>query len=295
MCRSGACKLSERPEFRKQEAVGFTLIELLVVIAIISLLMGILLPNLMQAREEARRTVCSANLSAIGKAMGMYKTQTRGLYPVMYKYYNYRYQLDAEFRTTDTLPFDWSGDQPLGERDYGDAVQQCFWVMIAKLTISEAMFVCPSTRHKIADRTNLGRYGFASGDNVSYGLHWATRWVYSPGWGIGDLKRGGAGWLSKQLLDDVVIAADRCYQLKENSPNHKGEGQNVLRVGGNVDWSDTIYCSWNNNAIYTRDVKPYTGDDPGALWPDGGCGWVCKPQHWGETMIVHSEWTPPVQ
>jgi len=271
---------------------AFTLIELLVVIAIMALLLGILLPNLMQAREEAKRTRCATNLSAISKAMGMYKTQTQGLYPVMYKYYNYRYQRDAEFRTTDVAPFDWSGDQPLGERDYGDAVQQCFWVMIAKQMISETLFICPSTRHEIVVRTNEGRYGFASADNVSYGLHWATRWVYSPGWGIGDLKRGGAGWLSKYLLDDVVIVADRCDNIKENSPNHKGEGQNVLRVNGNVEWSDTIYCGWNDNAIYSRDVKPYWKPGSGDLWDNGGAGWAARPQHWGESMVMHSEWTP---
>jgi len=300
MYRSGTFCRGLLDKGRKSKAVGFTLIELLVVIAIISLLLGILLPNLMQAREEARRTVCAANLSAIGKAMSIYRTETQGIYPLMYTYHDYYYQRTAEFRTTDTLPFDWSGEQPLGERDYGDAVQQCYWVMIARLMISDALFVCPSTRHKIADRTDLGRYGFASADNVSYGLHWATRWWWrrSPNPGVADLRTRSGGWLSKQLYDENVIVADRCNanRLKENSPNHKGEGQNVLRVGGSAEWSDTIYCGWNNNAIYSRDVRAYDSDDPGGLFPDGGPDhWRAMPQHRGETIILHSEWTPPLQ
>lgn len=45
---------------------GFTLIELLVVVAVTTLLIGILLPSFGRAREDARRTVCVANLKHTG-------------------------------------------------------------------------------------------------------------------------------------------------------------------------------------------------------------------------------------
>jgi prepilin-type processing-associated H-X9-DG protein len=48
---------------------GLTVLELLVVIGVLGLLVGLLLPALMAARESARRTTCISNLRQIGLAM----------------------------------------------------------------------------------------------------------------------------------------------------------------------------------------------------------------------------------
>ena len=61
---------------KRQDA--FTLIELLVVIAIIALLMGILLPSLARARDQAKKVVCIAHMKGLGVALRMYVDDYNG-------------------------------------------------------------------------------------------------------------------------------------------------------------------------------------------------------------------------
>src|SRR3954470_10755926 len=60
---------------------GFSLIELLVVIGIIALLIGILLPALSAAREQARRVACQSNLRQLMTAVMLYAGDNKNSLP----------------------------------------------------------------------------------------------------------------------------------------------------------------------------------------------------------------------
>ena len=71
------------PQGRARAA--FTLIELLVVIAIIALLVGILLPSLSSARNQAKGIVCMSNLRQLGVQMAIYQNKFEHFPPVRLK------------------------------------------------------------------------------------------------------------------------------------------------------------------------------------------------------------------
>jgi prepilin-type N-terminal cleavage/methylation domain-containing protein/prepilin-type processing-associated H-X9-DG protein len=69
---------------------AFTLVELLVVIAIISILSGLLLPVLNQARAAAHGIACGNSLRQITLSAGFYASDNRGWGPDMnYDYFGY--------------------------------------------------------------------------------------------------------------------------------------------------------------------------------------------------------------
>jgi len=81
---------------------GFTLIELLVVISIIALLMGILMPTLQKARQQAKDVMCRSNLKQWGLVWTMYLQDNNAKFP-NYLADNWMQQLVKYYSNTNAL------------------------------------------------------------------------------------------------------------------------------------------------------------------------------------------------
>ncbi len=69
--------------YRRRHESGWTLVELLVVLGVIALLLGLLIPVIVKARQHAAMVTCQANLRTLGQPLFVYAGENDGwLYPV---------------------------------------------------------------------------------------------------------------------------------------------------------------------------------------------------------------------
>ena len=122
--------MDTRPQSRRPGVRGFTLVELLVVIGIIAVLIGLLMPALSKAREQARRTLCLSNVRQLGIAAIMYANENKGRFPLDDRYY------------APIAPNGWITPNVFR----GDMFQH--------FRVPDAVWTCPSMRIPVQDHNN---------------------------------------------------------------------------------------------------------------------------------------------
>ena len=233
--------------------------------------------------EQEKRTACAANLRQIGDAISQYRSDNAGgLFP------RTSFAFGPPVAPTWGTPYAADGKPgPIANADPFDAaspaavapadVTAALFLLVRTEGVKPAAFVCPSTdatpfdfgggAHSAAEWTNWpGASGvrshlsyalsnpYAGQDAVNQGFH-LTRpdatYVF-----VGDIGPGGEA--ETQLAP--ASAGDAVRQA--NSPNHQGDGQNLLYGDGHVDFATTPFAGSHGDNVYTAG-----GPECASQWP----------------------------
>jgi prepilin-type N-terminal cleavage/methylation domain-containing protein len=232
---------------------GFTLIELLVVIAIIALLVTILMPSLSRARELARRSICGANLNAIGKGIAMYKAEFDDRYPTIIDADNS--PVGGVLNGKDKADF-----YTLMVADSHECILENLNLLVLKGNVGYDAFICPSSGNSAFPRSNVNlEYGFYldEGDAAAGADTWNLDYGYHLGY-----SSGNAPW--PRVPGGFAIMADKnkagtltMTDANASDWHHGADGVNVLTSSFSVIFAkpDTA-----DNKVKVTGEDIYTND-----------------------------------
>jgi len=271
---------------KRRVSKGFTLVELLVVIGIIALLISILLPSLNRARETANRVKCASNLRQIGQAMLLYANENRQQWPRTVV----RGTNDGEVNQFSGATSDDPFKDAAGTRPADNDVTAALFLLVRTQDIGTEVFTCPSSN---ADKDTFEtgttedsaqeRGNFTASTNLSYGI--ANPYGTATGY----------RWNANQN-PEFAVAADQgdptqndgltqnspaSDQKKVNSPNHDGDGQNILYGDGHVEFKNTSWAGVRNDQVFT----PTTVDGSGNMNIVVGHATNANPAHQFDSVI----------
>jgi len=213
---------------------GFTLMEILVVIAIITILAGLLLPALINAKKAAQRTACISNLSQLSKAFEMYSMDFYGRFPT---------GSDSNPLNRANALFSNPTTNPLARTLYPGYVTdiEVFW--------------CPSDQR--SNFTPTWNVPLKLSDVTTYDTRVAEE-SYSYVYG---LSRNNTSQYPVPLFGDRAVRGSD--PDKAQPDNHSGAGCNVV-----------FYPAWNVkwiplNIINAADTDLDSGGDPLLYYSDG--------------------------
>jgi len=178
MKRNNAFTLVELPAVGKRKRVAFTLVELLVVIGIIAILVSLLLPSLVRARQQAEFVQCGSNMRQMYMGCLMYA----GDYQSFPRYKDYRDTGGPvpPYTGSYAVPPDFENQGKLGQNG------SVSWLLDSLHYASYALTCCP-IEYDVANPTADG----AASD-------FTPHMNYSPagGWGDGMDMSHGVGFVN---------------------------------------------------------------------------------------------------
>jgi prepilin-type N-terminal cleavage/methylation domain-containing protein/prepilin-type processing-associated H-X9-DG protein len=283
-----------------KKARGFTLVELLVVIGIIAVLIGILLPALQKARDQANTVACASNMRQFYQLWTLYADDYH-----QYALPCYYQQLSP---TGSSSEIDWWQYQNIGQelgrvgQFTGNGSSGLQGYNIGNWTIMASVLRCPSADHsgdpaqdQYAGNANWS--GDYFGDYV-YNYFMGVSKTYSTGTASGVYTVAGDPQLT-QIPGNVVLLAE---SIKPNFfSTIPGKHSSSSPASGQPDGYKDYFSSWGDlvqNAIHnSANTNPPPADSPNrGGTPHGGgrmCNTLSADGHVSEINPYTMELVPP--
>ena len=277
---------------------GVTLTEMLAAIGTIICLSALLVPTLTEVKDASDCARCAANLSQLGKALLLYAADNNGYLPDCGAYSKFG---GAPARDGKRLAGRWNAQGTCNWPGFVQVGNQAnLWLLVHEGYADPRLFVCPATadRASLNPPDNLSAMSFlqlapdtaarthaedrfisrVAGARCSYSYQ--NQFVHprvNPE--IAD-PRNATTHVQVHPSTLVILADRNPYTRLEgvkqpiisraefpesNSLNHRGTGQNVLYLGGEVEWHDTPCCgAMNADGLPDNIYTPEKGraDDP---------------------------------
>jgi len=261
---------------------GFALRDLLAVFGVAAAFFIFGFPTLAHRPHLNQREVCAFNLKGIGTSCKIYANENQERWPtpafrhqaidnegIDYLAGNHVNSLPVEpgevgyqreFESTSETP------QTLDGGSTAVSVTRGFWLLVRSGDLNEEFFICPSSGDYVGEVNLLfpeENYDFAGYHNISYGYQvpFGPRET-RPREGADNRKPFAADkgpyylntfepTFQSGSRQPVTFDDPQGRWRRYNSPNHHGQGQNVLFADGHVSFAETPAVGVHGDNIYT--------------------------------------------
>ncbi|OPZ24520.1 MAG: Type II secretion system protein G precursor [Lentisphaerae bacterium ADurb.BinA184] len=264
----------------------FTLIELLVVIAIIAILAALLLPALREARESAKRVVCTSQLRQCGAAMGLYASDYDDVptYNPWSGYSGWTYYTYILQAYPASSPYIWN----VGWWIYAGYMQGNLLYCPAQHMVNPACYMSPTTTsyqvvkawrdgpaRNLTTKAVWGEWLYMT-YAFNAGLTASTWYASFPWTRAADYTGKVDPWKLGEMDPAWPVMADlRTYiNIGNGHPGpvhgaHQCKGFNVLYPDGSVMWLDKrLPADLSDSGEWTYTSRTYNGASLSSLWRD---------------------------